>query len=221
MLDGFDLDPYTILGVSRGAGPQEIRDAYREKSKKHHPDLGGDEWAFRIVAKAYEVLSGATGFQTVRTNFKEETFDSGRIRPGVHDKAVHPGRIVAVEMVWVRYEVEDVLTLMAEKSQQRSVSGALTLIWPDPALTEPVPRTIPTDRVLAALNASFDELKQKTTPDSARSHIDLGRFEAWLSYPNGHLAWGAFKVFHNGVKARGLGVRQWTRDLILPREERA
>jgi len=52
----FSLDPRTILGVSPTASLDEIRDAYRTKSKKHHPDLGGDEWAFRMVTRAYEVL---------------------------------------------------------------------------------------------------------------------------------------------------------------------
>ena len=52
----FSLDPRTVLGVGPNASLDEIRDAYRTKSKKHHPDLGGDEWAFRMVARAYEVL---------------------------------------------------------------------------------------------------------------------------------------------------------------------
>jgi hypothetical protein len=52
----FSLDPRTVLGVRPDASPDEIRDAYHAKSKKHHPDLGGDEWAFRMVARAYEVL---------------------------------------------------------------------------------------------------------------------------------------------------------------------
>jgi hypothetical protein len=52
----FSLDPRTVLGVGPGASLDEIRDAYHAKSKKHHPDLGGDEWAFRMVTRAYEVL---------------------------------------------------------------------------------------------------------------------------------------------------------------------
>jgi hypothetical protein len=52
----FSLDPRTVLGVGPEASLEEIREAYRAKSKKHHPDLGGDEWAFRMVARAYEVL---------------------------------------------------------------------------------------------------------------------------------------------------------------------
>ncbi len=52
----FSLDPRTVLGVSPDASPDEIREAYHAKSKKYHPDAGGDEWAFRMVARAYEVL---------------------------------------------------------------------------------------------------------------------------------------------------------------------
>jgi hypothetical protein len=56
MIHHFPFDPRAILGVPAEATPDEIRDAFREKSKKHHPDLGGDEWAFRMVVRAYEVL---------------------------------------------------------------------------------------------------------------------------------------------------------------------
>ena len=61
----FSLDPRTILGVGSEASLDEIRDAYRAKSKKHHPDLGGDEWAFRMVARAYEVLKTTAAAPTV------------------------------------------------------------------------------------------------------------------------------------------------------------
>ena len=56
----FSVDPRTILGVSPAASVDEIHEAYRSKSKKHHPDLGGDEWAFRMVVRAYEVLTTTT-----------------------------------------------------------------------------------------------------------------------------------------------------------------
>ncbi len=56
----FSLDPRTILGVGPGATLEEIHEAYRSKSKKHHPDRGGDDWAFRMVARAYEVLKTTT-----------------------------------------------------------------------------------------------------------------------------------------------------------------
>jgi hypothetical protein len=52
----FSLDPRTVLGLGPDASPDEIQAAYHAKSKKHHPDVGGDEWAFRMVVRAYEVL---------------------------------------------------------------------------------------------------------------------------------------------------------------------
>ena len=63
----FSLDPRTVLGVGPDASLDEIRNAYREKSKKHHPDVGGDEWAFRMVSRAYEVLKTTTGTPSPRS----------------------------------------------------------------------------------------------------------------------------------------------------------
>ena len=59
MTHSFHFDPNNILGVAQGASLREIRDAYHQKSLKYHPDKGGDEWAFRMVARAYEILSTA------------------------------------------------------------------------------------------------------------------------------------------------------------------
>ncbi len=59
MTHSFQFDPNAILGVAAGASLREIRDAYHQKSLKYHPDKGGDEWAFRMVARAYEILSTA------------------------------------------------------------------------------------------------------------------------------------------------------------------
>lgn len=53
------MDARKILGVGNDATPQEIRKAYRKKAKKHHPDQGGDSWAFQQVQDAFEELSTA------------------------------------------------------------------------------------------------------------------------------------------------------------------
>ena len=52
--------------------------------------VGGDEWAFRIVARAYEILSAAPPArpQPQAPPTWEEAPDTGRIRPGVQDKDV-------------------------------------------------------------------------------------------------------------------------------------
>jgi hypothetical protein len=63
----FSLDPRTVLGLAPGASPDEIQAAYRAKSKKHHPDVGGDEWAFRVVVRAYEVLNATASTHSSQT----------------------------------------------------------------------------------------------------------------------------------------------------------
>lgn len=54
-------DYYEVLGVERGATPDEIKKAYRQLALKYHPDKNpGDKQAeeqFKEVAEAYEVLS--------------------------------------------------------------------------------------------------------------------------------------------------------------------
>ncbi|KIP06165.1 hypothetical protein PHLGIDRAFT_73132 [Phlebiopsis gigantea 11061_1 CR5-6] len=50
-------DYYKILGVSRECTEVEIKKAYRRESLKHHPDKGGDEEKFKLVAEAHTVLS--------------------------------------------------------------------------------------------------------------------------------------------------------------------
>jgi hypothetical protein len=59
-------DLYNVLGVSRDALPDDIKNAFRSLAKKHHPDLqaqGSDLAAaaklFRGVSEAYEVLGDA------------------------------------------------------------------------------------------------------------------------------------------------------------------
>lgn len=50
-------DLYSVLGVSRSADTSEIRTAYKQLAKEHHPDKGGDPEKFKELSQAHEILS--------------------------------------------------------------------------------------------------------------------------------------------------------------------
>src|SRR5262245_10301215 len=56
-------DFYKVLGVSREASPEQLRKAYKDLSKKYHPDSNQGEASaadkFKEVQEAYAVLGDA------------------------------------------------------------------------------------------------------------------------------------------------------------------
>lgn len=59
-------DPYSVLGVARGASKDEVTKAYRKLAKKYHPDLNpGDEEAAKKMAEvnaAYDSIMNGTPY---------------------------------------------------------------------------------------------------------------------------------------------------------------
>ncbi len=50
------MDHYTTLGVSKTATQDEIKRAYRQLAKQHHPDSGGDPEQFKKINHAYSIV---------------------------------------------------------------------------------------------------------------------------------------------------------------------
>jgi DnaJ-class molecular chaperone len=67
-------DPYSVLSVGKSAPAEEIKKAYRDLAKKHHPDLNPNDakadTKFKEVSAAYALLSDAD---------KKARFDRGEI----------------------------------------------------------------------------------------------------------------------------------------------
>lgn len=88
--------PYAILGVAPDATDTDIKRAYREASRRHHPDHGGDAEAFRAVKAAYDVLSDPEKRAALdRGEDPEESLEAyvRRVGPGV-DAVARIARVV-------------------------------------------------------------------------------------------------------------------------------
>jgi curved DNA-binding protein CbpA len=248
MPDGFSLDPYDVLGIGREASGAEVREAFRRRSKRHHPDLGGEEWAFRIVVWAYETIgaeqAAAEAPRLFRVGDVEDILrraapapepdpepteagpveddwaaQSERVRMGVRDRDYPPTSMVLVDVIWMRYEVGDVRDLLGKtRGEDRNVSGSLHLRWPDPDEPEQGLEMAESPKILAELRLLYEWLQVRPDVVGSRLHPAKGRFEAWLTYPNGAAAWQAFLALRPALNGAGLGVRQRTRDLTIPRD---
>lgn len=69
-------DYYSILGVTRDAAEDEIKQAYRRLANKHHPDKGGNTQKFQELEEAYRVLGNAEQRRAYDnpTQFDHQTF---------------------------------------------------------------------------------------------------------------------------------------------------
>src|SRR4051794_10512673 len=75
-------DYYDVLGVSPGAGADDIKRAYRQLARRYHPDISGDDRgaAFLEVSRAYEVLNDPARRRSYDASLglREGTTPSGR-----------------------------------------------------------------------------------------------------------------------------------------------
>ena len=71
--------------------------------------------------------------------------------------------------------------------------------------------------ISGTLQEIFDHLIITTRVVASRSRVQDDRFVGWLSYSNFDRACKAVSTLHELARSRGLGMRQWSRDLFIPR----
>lgn len=97
-------DYYKILEVNKNSTQDEIKKAYRQKSKKYHPDVNPDGTdMFKDIAEAYSILGdenkkkeydnpnsyGSGGINDIFSMFNSSSFGGGRQRKKTHDKVIN------------------------------------------------------------------------------------------------------------------------------------
>lgn len=91
------MTPYQILGLNENATRQEIDTAYEERTKRYHPNAGGDAWALQQVQQAYDALRNSP---TERANKPEGVEPPGFIRqPFVLPEWIHRKEVALVSTV--------------------------------------------------------------------------------------------------------------------------
>jgi hypothetical protein len=224
----FEIDPLKVLGVPADASLEQIREAYRSRAKRYHPDTGGEDWIFRVLSQAYELLCSA---RVVRAAHFEAAPPSTKARArrepgaetvhaGIHDKDVAPERVVAIEHLCVRYLWDDASYLWLGQGmpdEERFLSCSLNINWPDTARLQPGAVIPGQAETLAALGEVFDATIIGTRAINSRSRIAEGHFAGWLTYSSFDRSTKALDGLHRALRRQGLGLRQWSRDLFLPR----
>ncbi len=85
---------YDALGIPESASEEEVRQAYRRLVKAAHPDRAGDVDQFRLIRRAYEVLSDPT-------------------RRAAYDRSLRPASVAAPQRRRPRYGRYAVLLIVA------------------------------------------------------------------------------------------------------------
>ena len=116
-------DFYSLLGISHSSGADEIKRAYREKTRKYHPDVNSDPIApilFRAITEAYECLSDSEARASYDAYWKTKFLKASH-----HSEAefAPPSR---EERIFPKEDWNDIATI--KQPQTNKVKGLLPIL---------------------------------------------------------------------------------------------
>ncbi len=235
----FPIEPEEVLGHGPGASLEEIRLAYREKAKRHHPDAGGEGWAFRILTQCYEWLVMQRMSHKMREEEAREAErrrapasetpssrsraasappsdpDDTHARKSTRDHVSDPSRLVDVEVFTIRYELADPTQLLFSRAEERTLACSLNVTWPGRELAGR--QGGHALELLPIVQGAFRSLVKKTRAKTSHIHDLRDQFNAWVSYPTATKANEAFEQLRAMLNEHQMGVAQWLRDVIIPK----
>ncbi len=119
----------------------------------------------------------------------------------------------------LRFEMENSFSFLnANSAEQRNLSCCLNISWPSTTLDEIGLSTVDSEEILASLCASFSKLQKRRKSGETRATVPRNHFDGWASYPTATEAYEAFQVFRKELLSHALGARQWSRDIVLPKD---
>ncbi len=241
----FEFEAAEVLGVEPGARLEAVRDAYRAKSKKYHPDAGGDTWAFRLVNRAYELMccsrvaswvveeeqaeAKATRASAstrpgephaerkpfVAADSKTSDHFAEDVRHGAQDEGYSAERLIDVEILVVRQEILNPVEFLTARTEDRNLSCSVSAAWPKAGLEGMTERE--RDAITDGLNKAFKKAAKACRPLSQNLRREDGAFSGWLTYPSAREAHDAAQSLRAALHEVSLGVKQTTRELVVPR----
>ncbi len=142
----------------------------------------------------------------------------GASRSHEGESATEVARIVAVELLILRFELECSLDLFVRNPEDRNLSCSLHITWPVLGLAEQAPTIPGAAKTLKRIGEAFKVRGVRKHALNRRFNVDQGRFEGWLTYPTAVMASEALEAFREALAPSGLEVEKQVREMAIPRQ---
>ena len=107
---------YAVLGVTKYAGDDEIRKAYRRRARETHPDVGGSATEFAEVQQAWELI----GTEEARARYDREQLYAS----AAAGATTHTGYATSSGPNTMTVDFETFIRAAAAAAQQQRAAGA-------------------------------------------------------------------------------------------------